>query len=306
MSLLPSATEIVCALGFGDALVGRSHECDFPATVRNLPVCSRPRLDPSASGLAIDAQVRTLLEQGLSVFEVDAKRLAELKPDIIVTQTQCEVCAVTPADIESALHEFTGDQPRIVSLEPNTLGDVWADVERTGVALDAPHAGAALRASLETQMQSLATKAQAFPYRPGVACIEWITPLMAAGNWIPELVELANGHNLFGDSGAHSPWLEWAQLRQADPDVMILMPCGFDLERTLAEAKHLGSLEGWSALRAVANNRVIAVDGHQYFNRPGPRLVESLAMLIDALHQPAGQLSKMHPSAVAVLAPSAV
>ena len=284
VSLIASATEIVAALGFEDSLVGRSHECDFPGAVERLPACTRPKLDISASSREIDRQVKDLLRAALSVYEVDADRLATLAPDLIVTQTQCEVCAASLADVERALACWVGPAVRVVSLEPNALADVWADIRRVADALSAPQAGAALVERLQARMTEIVEITRTVRHRPTVACIEWVDPLMAAGNWMPELVEMAGGADLFGEAGRHSPWMEWEALAAADPEVIVILPCGFDMARTRQELPALTGRPGWNRLRAVRQDRVYVTDGNQYFNRPGPRLAESLEILAELLH----------------------
>ncbi|MDX1513237.1 MAG: cobalamin-binding protein [Gammaproteobacteria bacterium] len=284
VSLLPSATEIVCALGFADRIVGRSHECDFPAGLEDLPVVSVPRLDVDGSSKRIDDEVRDIVRRGLSVYEVREDVLKSLKPDFIVTQTQCEVCAVSEQDVAQAVSDWTGTRPEIISLEPNLLDDVWSDVRRTAEALDARARGDRVVDVLRSRMRAIADRAATMEEKPTVATIEWIEPLMSGGNWMPELVEMAGGDNLFGEAGKHSPWIEWPALREADPDVILVMPCGFNLERTLSEAKALEQLSGWEELAAVRTGRCHAADGHHYFNRPGPRLAESLEILAQVLH----------------------
>lgn len=284
VSLLASATEIVCALGFRDALVARSHECDFPADVAHLPSVTETKIAHHRPSAVIDREVRTIVEQGLSVYRVDAERLRALKPDVIVTQTQCEVCAVSFKDLEEALADWTGIVPHVVPLAPYALADVWRDVTRVAEALSVPEKGRALVAGYEARIAAIAAKAQALDGRPRVACVEWIDPLMAAGNWMPELVELAGGRNLFGAPGVHSPWLEWDALRASDPDVILVLPCGFDIPRIRAEMPALTRLPGWLEMRAVKAGQVYLLDGNQYFNRSGPRLVESLEILAEILH----------------------
>lgn len=283
-SLIASATEIVAALGARDQIVARSHECDFPHDVAALPAVTAPKLDITRSSGDIDRQVKALLEQALSVYRVDADRLRALRPDVIVTQTQCEVCAVSQSDVEAALATWTGARPRIVSLAPNALADVFADIQRVADALDLPERGHTLVAEMQARMDAIATRAAGLQTRPRVAAIEWIEPLMAAGNWVPELVTLAGGINLFGEAGRHSPWMEWNDLVAADPDIILVLPCGFDIARGTREMAALTARQGWSALRAVRDDRVFVLDGNQYFNRPGPRLADSLEILAELLH----------------------
>jgi iron complex transport system substrate-binding protein len=284
VSLIASATEIVAALGARDLLVARSHECDFPADVAQLPAITAPKLDITRPSGDIDRQVKVLLEQALSVYRVDAERLQALRPDVIVTQTQCEVCAVSQSDVEEALAHWTGARPKIVSLAPNALADVFADIARVADALDRRAQGRELISRLQDRIDAVAATAALAARRPNVAAIEWIEPLMAAGNWVPELVALAGGKNLFGEAGRHSPWMEWPALVAADPDIILVLPCGFDIERGAREMTTLTARPEWSGLRAVRSDRVFVLDGNQYFNRPGPRLADSLEILAELLH----------------------
>jgi iron complex transport system substrate-binding protein len=284
VSLIPSSTEITCALGFGDALVGRSHECDFPPEVERLPALTEPKLDTRAASAAIDGRVKQLVAEGLSVYRVDVDKLRELRPTLILTQDQCEVCAASLGDVEEALSDWLGEPPRVVSLHPNRLGDVWGDFERVATALGEAARGREFAASLSKRLAEISEQTLRIRARPSVACVEWIDPLMAAGNWIPELVTLAGGRPLFGEAGAHSPWLDWDAMREADPEIAVLIPCGFDIERTRQEIGPLIAQPGWSDLQAVRTGRVFVADGNQYFNRPGPRLLESLEILAEILH----------------------
>jgi iron complex transport system substrate-binding protein len=282
VSLLASATEIVCALGLKDQLVGRSHECDYPDSIRLLPLCTAPKFAVTGSSAEIDRRVKETLQTNTSVYCVDAALLDELRPDVIVTQAQCEVCAVSLRDVEGAVARMNF-RPRIVSLNPNSLADVWADIQAIAAGCGVAERGETLLTELRGRMRNVADRA-AHLDRPTVACIEWIDPLMAAGNWMPELVELAGGVNLFGEAGQHSPWMTWDDLVRRDPDVIVVLPCGFDLERTLAELPVLLSRPEWTRMKAVRTGRVWAADGNAYFNRPGPRLVEALEMLAAAIH----------------------
>jgi iron complex transport system substrate-binding protein len=283
VSLIASATEIVCALGKRNWLLGRSHECDYPPSIESLPRLTEPKLDVHGSSYEIDRQVKTLLKDGLSVYRVDVEMLRQIDPDVIVTQDQCEVCAASLADVEAAMCNWTGRDVDIVSLRPDALADAWTDIERVAVALDCAEDGAALIAGLKARMQAVTDRCAGLP-KPRVASIEWIDPLMAAGNWMPELVAMAGGDNLFGEAGKHSPWMTWEQLRAADPDVIAILPCGFDIPRVLEEMPLLTGKPGWAELKAVREGRVYVTDGNQYFNRPGPRLAESLEIMAEILH----------------------
>ncbi len=282
VSLIASATEIVFELGLGQFVVGRSHECDFPPGVEALPCCTRPRFDCSGSSLEIDRLVKASVENALSVYEVSDALLEALQPTHILTQTQCEVCAVSLRDVELSVARKLASRPEIVSLQPNALADIWDDMRRVAAALGVNGEPAIER--LKARMNLLRERAYSDVRRPRVACIEWLEPLMAAGNWVPELVEAANAVNLFGTAGLHSPWMTWEQLAATDPDVIIAMPCGFSIERTLPEMHWIGSRTDYPTLRAVRENQVYVADGNQYFNRPGPRVVESLEILVEILH----------------------
>lgn len=283
VSLLPSATEIALAVGIGEGLVGRSHECDFPPWVQGLPVCTATKLEKGLTSAQIDDRVQEIVRQGLSVYEVDAKLLRALKPDVILTQSQCAICAVTPLDLEEALAEWIGTPPMLVSLAPDDLGDVWGDLRRVGEAVGAPEAAEAAVAGLQARMDAIADEARRRGSRPRVAAIEWIEPLMAAGNWVPELIQIAGGEPLFAAPGQHSPWLDWDALVAADPDVIVMMPCGYQIPQTLADLAPLIGRPGWHDLAAVRGRRVFVADGHHYFNRPGPRLVESARIIAETI-----------------------
>jgi iron complex transport system substrate-binding protein len=283
VTLLASATEIVCTLDCGDRLVGRSHECDQPPWVKRLPAVTAPRVDVAADSATIDRSVRALVEQALSVYTVDIERLAALEPDLLVTQVQCEVCAVSLKDVEEAVRVGLKSQPRVVSMRPDALADVWADMRAIASALGVPERGVQLVTRLRSRMRGIAERARGRA-RPRVACIEWLAPLMAAGNWTPELIDLAGAEDVLGKAGRHAGPLEFAALAAADPDAVFVTPCGFDLARTRAEMPALTGLPGWNELRAVREGQVFLGDGNALFNRPGPRVVESLECLAEALH----------------------
>lgn len=286
--MIASATEIVCALGLQDQVVARSHECDWPPSVKRLPVCTAPRFDINGSSLEIDERVQSQLEQGTSIYRVDADVLKEVQPDVIITQAQCEVCAVSEKDVEKALSSLNqrgpkSIAPKIVTLSPNNLAEVWQCIRNVADALEVSSKGETLVQSLEARVQAITTRAKSVK-RTSVACLEWLDPLMAAGNWVPELVEFAGGLNLFGIAGKHSPWMSWEQLAAADPMFIVALPCGFDLAKTRSEISPLYLRDDWRKLRAVCENRVFVTDGNQFFNRPGPRLVESLEILAEIFH----------------------
>ena len=263
--------------------MGRSHECDFPADVASLPPCTRACF-PDGSSREIDGCVRDLVPRGLSLYDVDVEGLRALQPDLVVTQDQCEVCAVHLSEVEAALAECVGSEVRILSLAPESLGDVWRDVTRVGEALGAADEARRLTAALANRVSEVGEKTGSLSGPPSVVCLEWIDPLMTAGNWTPELVTIAGGRPLLAEAGRHSPRIEWADLLEADPEVLVVTACGFDLERTAREMQPLVEHPAWSRLRAVASGRVFLTDGNAYFNRSGPRLVESLQILAEILH----------------------
>jgi iron complex transport system substrate-binding protein len=263
--------------------VGRSHECDHPEWVRRLPAVTSPRFDTAASSRAIDTSVRGLVEQALSVYRVDAAALAALQPDVVITQVQCEVCAVSRRDVEEALREALPGRPRLVALEPNALADLWRDMRLVADALGVPERGVQLVSRLVRRTRAIAERASARP-RPRVACLEWIDPLMVAGNWTPELVALAGAEDVLGKPGEHAGPVSLERLAAADPDAIFVTPCGFGLERTRAEMPVLERDPLWRGLRAVREDRVFLADGNAIFNRPGPRVAEALEVLAEALH----------------------
>jgi iron complex transport system substrate-binding protein len=265
-------------------LVGRSHECDFPESVKHLPICTEPKFNTDGTSYEIDQRVKAIVQEGLSVYRVHGAKLKQLHPDVIVTQSQCEVCAVSLKDVEQAVCDWLDSSTRIVSLEPNSLSYVWKDISRVADALGVSEQGTELVGRLRPRMNDISEKSRNLSEKPTVACIEWIDPLMAAGNWMPELVEMAGGVNLFGTAGEHSPWMTWEELLEKDPDVIIVSPCGFDIEESRQDMNILMQKPDWSSLKAVNSRRVYLTDGNQYFNRPGPRLVESLEILAEVFH----------------------
>lgn len=287
LPLISSATEIVHALGLGRFQVGRSHECDYPPSVGALPVCTAPAIAVSGSSAEIDRLVKERVISALSVYRVDSELVKSLRPTHIITQTQCKVCAVSLEDVERAIEDEISIDAQVVSLEPYALADVWGDIRRVAAACGCSESGEALVRSLKARMQEIEKrigKQEPGSAKQTVAAIEWLEPLMAGGNWVPELIEMAGGENLFGSAGQHSPWMTWEQLVEADPDVIVALPCGFDLERTRSEMHWLWDRAGWSDLKAVRTGRVFLCDGNQFMNRPGPRLVESLQIFAEILH----------------------
>ena len=280
VSLLPSATEIVCQLGAADELVGISHECDFPAAIRDRRVLTRSRIDVHGSSRAIDEAVRAVIRDALSIYAVDDAGLAALAPDVIVTQDLCEVCAVSLDDVRAAVARLAHrDDLVIVSLRPTRLDDVLGDIERVAAALGRSPRGATVRAELEHRIRAIAARAARAASRPRVVSLEWIDPLMIGGTWMPELIELAGGSAVGAHAGAPAPTIDPAALAALAPDVIVVKPCGFALDRALAERDVIAR----SAV-AMTGARVYVTDGNAFFNRPGPRLVESLEIMAACVH----------------------
>jgi iron complex transport system substrate-binding protein len=281
VSLIPSATEIVAALGHRGDLVGRSHECDYPPDVESLPALTAPKVPLEGSSRDINDRVQSLLDEAMSVYDVDVERLNALRPDLILTQSQCEVCAVSLPAVEQAVADRIEGNPTVVALEPRSLADVRDDIRRVASALGVPDRGDRLVRRMRDRMQTT-SNAVAPPDasdRPTVAALEWIDPLMGAGGWIPTLLEAGGGTPVFahrrGDLDA---------LHRADPDRIVVMACGFGLPRTDAEMDVLRNDKRWTALRAVQAGHVYLADGNHFFNRPGPRLATSLDILAEILH----------------------
>jgi iron complex transport system substrate-binding protein len=283
VTMLPSATEIIDGIGQAGNLVARSHECDFPPEIQKLPIATFANIDSKATSQVIDTEVQSRLASGLSLYGIHQELLRDLQPDFIVTQTQCDVCAVSLADVKSFLKEEVGIDAELIVLAPNTLEEVWQDIRNVSQTVGVPQRGLDLVADLEERLHSIQSQSQSLP-RPRVAMIEWTEPLMAAGNWVPQLVSIAGGENLLGKTGVHSNWMTEDDLIVANPDLIIVTPCGFDLERTKTEMTALTRLPRWTQLNAVKNKQVFAVDGNAFFNRPGPRLVESAEILAEILH----------------------
>lgn len=278
-SLLPSATEIVCALGCGNQLVARSHECDYPATARDAPVCTQARIDVEKSSAGIDQAVKTAAAAGQPLFGIDSQTLRDARPDLILTQAHCEVCAVSSEDLTDIIRSWPGPAPEVVSLSPTRFAHLWDDMKRVAAAIGLPDDGKEPISEYKLRCVNVIERAALPTRKPSVLALEWLDPLMAGGNWIPDMIEMTGAVNLIAKAGEHSGWITMEQITAADPDVIVLLPCGFDLARTLKEAELLEQLPGWRQLKAVKKKRVYATDGSSFFNRPGPRLVDSLEIL---------------------------
>ena len=296
VSLLPSSTEIVCRLGFREQLVGISHECDYPVSVKGLPILTKPRFSPLGSSQHIDKSVQNLLKSGLSVYEVNTNLLKDLAPDLIITQAQCEACAISLNDVKEAVSDWVGNKPDIISLEPNYLEEVWSDFERVGKALNNVESYFNLKSEIEQRLDTLKENSQKLGKKPTVLCVEWIDPLMIAANWVPELVNIAGGINILSKPGSHSHIFKWDEIVETNPDFIIMMPCGFNIDRTLEEIDILKKKTDWLNLKAVKLNQVFVVDGNQFFNRPGPRLVESAEILFEIFNHNTNETKSIEKS----------
>jgi iron complex transport system substrate-binding protein len=281
LSLLASGTEIVCALGAGDSLVGRSHECDNPEWVRKLPACTRPAFDVSMSSGEIDAEVTRRLKLHEPLYHVDANLIRELRPDLLITQAHCEVCAVTPDDIERVGCGVLSAQ--VLALSAGTVEGIFDGVMSIARGMGLLPAGERLVAQMRTRIQAVTDEVQDKP-APTVVMLEWMDPIFSMGNWGPELVDAANGKVLIGQKGQFSRAISWDEVRQADPDFLIIAPCGFGIDRTLRELPLLEALPGWSELKSVRAGRVAVADGNLYFNRSGTTIVETVEIIAEILH----------------------
>ena len=287
VSLISSATEILYAIGLGDRVLAVSHECDYPDAVRKKPRVTFSHIGADQPSQVIDSQVKQLVSRGDPLYGVDADLLAQLKPDLIVTQAQCDVCAVRYEDVVATVESFEALRGTpIVSLNPLSLDEILVDIRRIGEATGAEQSADQFVGSLERRIGNVVKKTSSLSQseRPRVACIEWIEPVMFAANWIPRLIEMAGGKDGLSESGHHSEYGDWKTLVEYDPEIIIVMPCGFNLARTLEEANILRSFANWSSLSAVKSERVFAVDGNAYFNRSGPRIVDSLEILAHLFH----------------------
>ncbi len=283
VSLLPSATEMVCALGLEEHLVGVTHECDFPPVVNTLPKVTRSLIPASASSADIDRLVREQLRTTQALYRLDLPTLEQLRPDLIVTQALCDVCAVAEDEVRSAACVLPGT-PRIISLEPQTLSEVFDAIRHLAEVVGMDQKGEEIARELEARVEAVAARSAGLQHRPRVALLEWLDPPFSSGHWGPELVRLAGGIEGLGREGQRSRTLRWQEVMEWQPEVIVIACCGFSVERTLTDLPHLWAVPGWQTLPAVQCDRVYVVDGSQYFSRPGPRLVESLELLAHALH----------------------
>jgi iron complex transport system substrate-binding protein len=283
VSLLPSATEILYALGLGDSVVGVTHECDFPSEAASKPALIRPRVDPHAEPAEIDRQVSELVARGESIYAVDADLLASLAPDLVVTQDLCHVCAASPDDLAAALSRFS-KQPKVLTLTPHSLDDVWQDIIRTGQATNTVREAKALTEELKARVAAVESRAARVLGRPRVLCLEWLDPLYAGGHWVPEMVAKAGGVDVLGRVAEPSFKVSAEDVAKTNADVILVMLCGYGAARNAAEFRSTKIPLSWNTLPAIQNRRIFAVDANSCFSRPGPRLADGVELLAHLLH----------------------
>ena len=279
VSLIPSATEIISALNLSDNLVGVSHECDYPKEVLKLPKLTTSKIKTEQSSLIIDHDIKKILEQSLSVYEVKSDLLKELDPDVIITQSQCSVCAVSLKDVEKCLSKFINKKPLLIDLKPNTFEEVLNDINLVGNKLNKKAESDFLVKNIKNEINKIKVKTSNSKIK-NVLCIEWIEPIMTAGNWIPQLVKFAGGKSVLAKSGTNSNFIKHEHINFREVDIVIFMPCGFDIKRSKEEI--LKSNFDYSS--NLKNKKTYVVDGNKYFNRPGPDLLESTRILAEIIH----------------------
>jgi iron complex transport system substrate-binding protein len=292
-SLLPSATEILYALGLGDSVIGVTHECDFPSEAAKKPALIRPRVDVKASLAELDRQVNELISRGESIYSVDAELLQSLEPDLIVTQDLCHVCAASPEDLATALAR-TRKRPAVLTLTPHSLDDVWDDVRRVGRATGFEAKAEELAAALAAKVATVESRLAETHAQPRVLCLEWLDPFFVGGHWVPEMVKKAGGEDVLGKAGEPSFRVTAQQIRDCAAECIIVMQCGYTAERNAADFRAMRIAERFSNLPAVRNGQIYSVDANAYFSRPGPRLADGVTLLAHLLHP--GQIANSAPS----------
>lgn len=300
-SFLPSATEILFALGVGDSVAGVTYECDFPPAARRKPVIVRTRLKHSEDSAEIDRQVNDFVLRGESLYEVDIEAVQAIQPDLIITQDLCHVCAASPGDLASALAALKR-KPEILSLSPQSLADVWKDILAIGTAVGRVSRARELVDQLEGRVAAVSQAVSHSSTRPRVACLEWLDPPFVAGHWVPEMVAFAGGVDALGEKEKPSARTKWEDVLKANPEIIVIMPCGYNLGQAVEEFNVLSLPEGWEALPAVRHGNVFAVDASGYFSRPGPRLAGGVEILAGILH-PETAPAAPPPASSAKLAP---
>ncbi|WP_010586258.1 cobalamin-binding protein [Schlesneria paludicola] len=293
VSLLPSATEIICQLGLEKSLVGVTHECDYPPHVRDLPKVTQTLIPTDASSLEIDQLVRERLKNNRALYSLNLPVLEQLRPDLIITQALCDVCAVAEAEVTAAACNLPG-HPRVLNLEPMSVHEVLSTLIQVGTVAGIPERATEIVDQLRSRIDAVAARSQTVSHRPKVVILEWIDPPFSCGHWSPEIVRLAGGDEQLGRPGIPSQTLDWLQVIQANPDVIVIACCGFNVARTLVDVDILRTFSGWNDIPAVKANQVYVIDGNAYFSRPGPRLIESLELLAHALHP------DIHPAPIGI------
>ena len=284
VTLIPSATEIVAFLGQKNLIVGRSHECDYPKDLNKIKKLTSPKINIDGTSGEIHNQITRIIQNSLSVYKVDVGELKKLNPDVVITQAHCEVCAVSFSEVEKIVASYMNKKTKIISLQPNTLDDVFNDINRVAQGLNIDEITTKnLIKPLEERVKNIQIKSL-MQKKKKIACIEWIDPLMAAGNWIPEMVKISGGEDVFGKSGKDSHWIKFDEIQGYNPEIIIFLPCGYNIKKTKNEVDSLLKNEKWQNLKAFKNKQIFIVDGNQFFNRPGPRLVESLEIFAEIIH----------------------
>ncbi len=284
VSLIASTTEIVCALGCKEFLVGISHECDFPESILDLPRCSAPRIDVDISSIEIENTITGLIKNALSIYSVDQEKLIELSPDIILTQDMCRVCAVSEDDVKMALRKSFTKSVQMYSFSPMTLHGIFDGILEIGNLLNKSETARNLVVDMKIRIKAIKEESKRIKRIPKVCAIEWIDPIYTGGNWMPELIEIAGGQSVFGKTGEHSKIIQFSEIVDQDPDILLILPCGWDISRSESELHPLLHQPEWSYLKAVRNGKVFILDGNQYFNRPGPRIIDSIEILTEIFH----------------------
>lgn len=295
ISLLPSSTEIVCALGLRDYLVGRSHECDYPLQVQDLPVCSYPKYRSEGTSADINREVETILRESLSIYRIETGKIKALKPTHIITQSQCKVCAVSTDELQQALKEYLKeDKIEVIDLNPENLEQALNNISTIADSLDVHKSGEWLIYSMQKKLEEIHLKTQFIKYKPTVAHIEWIEPIMVAGHWMMSLLDISGGINLFPDE--NNRWIKFEDIAIKNPDKIVIAPCGFSIETSKQNLYFLETQTGWGSLNAVKNKEIYIADGSHFFNRPGPRLTDSAGILAEIFH-PETFIQKHNPDA---------
>ncbi len=283
VSLLPSATEIVFALGLGDDLAGVTHECDYPPEAKLLPAVTHSIFEHAGSSAEIHRHISSAVHSGSSIYGLDQQLLEKLDPDLILTQELCQVCAVSYGEVRKAVRQLPGER-KVLSLEPTSLEGILGTIRQAGEATGTSRQAEAVVRDLRQRIDAVARRADGVFAPPKVFAMEWLDPPFIGGHWVPEMIRLAGGRDGLGQEGKPSRQASWEEIAAYDPDVIVLMPCGYDLDRTLMDLGQVKLPPAWHGLRAVLGGRVYAVDGSSYFNRPGPRIVDGLEILAEILH----------------------